>query len=77
MNADCELFDYVVTLCFFFSTSYNFGPELGSAFALFITSTGTHHGYEMTVVLSMEPVNFAGRFSMKDLTPSVLSLYTS
>jgi hypothetical protein len=38
-------------------------------------SNGIHHGYAETLVLSIDPVNFAGLFCKNDCTPSVLSLF--
>lgn len=49
----------------------------GSTFALPSVSIGIHHGYPVTLVLSIVPENLAGRFSKKDLTPSELSLHLS
>jgi hypothetical protein len=39
-----------------------------------VTSIGAHQGYADTFVLSIVPVNSAGRFCMKLCTPSLLSL---
>lgn len=55
---------------------YILGLPDGSTFALPSVSIGIHHGYPVTLVLSIVPVKFAGRFSRNDLTPSELSLHT-
>jgi hypothetical protein len=48
---------------------------VGATFGLPRMSNGIHQGYAETLVLSIDPVNFAGLFSKNDCTPSVLSLY--
>ena len=51
-----------------------FGLPIGAPLALPKTSTGIHHGYALTLVFPIVPVNFACLFSKKLCTPSVLSL---
>jgi hypothetical protein len=65
----------VTCTCYILLTQILGFPD-GSTFALPSVSIGIHHGYPVTLVLSIVPVNLAGRFSKNDLTPSELSLTT-
>ena len=65
-------FDLILVLDFLLI--YILGFPDGSTFALPNVSMGIHHGYPVTLVLSIVPEKLAGRFSKNDCTPSELSL---
>ena len=51
-----------------------FGLPIGATFGLPNVSNGIHHGYWVSFVFANESVSLACLFSMKDCTPSLLSL---